>query len=157
VLHYETYVPKQWHASLLTLAYLAIAVGFNTLCASGLPMLEAGLVFLHILGVFIFIPVWVLSPKREAGSPLVDFYNPGGWPSYGLATMVGAAPVITTLVGFDCSVHMGMLSSQLLCLFCLLICLLAEEAKDSSRNVPVTLLSGYGVNVILGLFVLITW
>jgi hypothetical protein len=34
---------------------------------------------------------------------------------------------------------------------------LAEEAKDSSRNVPVTLLSGYGVNVILGLFVLITW
>ena len=155
MLHYDSYVPKQWHASLLTLAYLAIAVLFNTFCASGLPMIEAALVFLHILGIFIFIPVWVLSPKREAGSPLVDFYNPGGWSSSGVATLVGAAPIITTLVGFDCSVHMGMLSSQL-CLFCLPICLLAEEAKDSSRNVPVTLLSGYGVNVILGLFVLIT-
>jgi hypothetical protein len=111
ILHYPSYDPKPWHASLITLAYLAIAVLFNTFCAAGLPMLEAGLVFLHILGVFIFIPVWVLSPKREGGAPLVDFYNPGGWSSDGVATLVGAAPIITTLIGFDCSVHMGMLSS----------------------------------------------
>jgi Amino acid permease len=155
ILHYPSYDPKPWHASLITLAYLAIAVLFNTFCAAGLPMLEAGLVFLHILGVFIFIPVWVLSPKREGGAPLVDFYNPGGWSSDGVATLVGAAPIITTLIGFDCSVHMGMLSSQPVAYFAYLF-LLAEEAKDSSRNVPYTLLSGYGVNVLLGLFVLIS-
>jgi len=42
------------------------------------------------------------------------------------------------LIGFDCSVHM------------------AEEAKDSSRTVPLSLLTGYTVNVVLGLFVAVT-
>jgi amino acid transporter len=82
------------------------------------------------------IPLWVLSPPKEGGSPIVDFYNPSGWRSNGLATLVGLTGPITALIGFDCSVHM------------------AEEAKDSSRTVPVTLLVGYTVNVALGFLVL---
>jgi hypothetical protein len=158
VLHSDNYVSKPWHATLITLAFLALAVGFNTLFASKIPMLETSLVFFHICGIVIFVPVWVYSTKTktEGPSPLVEFFNPGGWSSNGLATLVGAAPVITTLIGFDCSVHMGMLGSQLFC-FCLPIYLVAEETKDASLNVPNTLLAGYAVNVILGFFALMAW
>jgi amino acid transporter len=101
-------------------------------------MLEGIFVFCHILGVLIFIPLWILSPIREGGSPLVNFYNPNGWVSNGVATLVGSSVPISTLLGFDCSVHM------------------AEEAKDSSCSVPVTLLIGYTTNVVLGFFVIMS-
>jgi amino acid transporter len=107
VLNIETYNYKQWHGSLLTLAFLLIAIIFNTLLARRLPMVEGIFVFCHVLGVLIFIPVWVLSPRREGGSPLTEFYNPGGWASNGIATMVGTVGPITSLIGFDCSIHMG--------------------------------------------------
>jgi choline transport protein len=86
-----------------------LAVAFNTLLARRLPIFEGILVFCHIFGIFIFIPLWILSPKAEAGSPLVEFYNPAGWSSNGLATLVGISGPITSLIGFDCSIHMGML------------------------------------------------
>jgi hypothetical protein len=118
-------------------------------------MIEGLFVFCHILGVVIFIPLWFLSPKREGGSPLVDFYNAGGWSTVGLATMVGTLSPTSALIGFDCSVHMGM--STPASLLVLLTCITAEEAKDSSRTVPVTLLVGYVANVFLGFWVLMTW
>jgi len=136
VLNIPTYNYKQWHGSLLDLAFLLVAVVFNTILARRLPLVEGLFVFFHILGVVIFIPVWVLSPTRAGGSPLTEFFNPGGWSSTGLAAMIGMVGPITALIGFDCSVHM------------------AEEAKDSSRTVPVTLLSGYASNVVLGFFAL---
>jgi Amino acid permease len=157
VLHSDNYVGEPWQATLITLAFLALAVCFNTFFASTIPMLEASLVFFHIFGIVVFIPVWALSPKAEGGSPLVDFFNPGGWSSNGLATLIGAAPVITTLIGFDCSVHMCMLSFQLFGFFCLPIYLVAEETKDASLNVPNTLLAGYAVNVLLGFFAMMAW
>jgi len=111
VLNIETYNYKQWHGSLLTLAILLIAVVFNTLLARRLPLVEGICVFAHIIGILIFIPVWALSPRREGGSPLTEFYNPGGWSCDGLATLIGTTGPIAALIGFDCSVHMGMLVS----------------------------------------------
>jgi hypothetical protein len=107
----------------------------------------------------------VLSEKAHGSSPLTEFYNPGGWASNGLATMIGSAGPLTALIGFDCSVHMCM-SIRPLTFWSLLvpfsslylhIYFIAEEAKDSSRTVPVTLLFGYFSNVLLGLFVLLAW
>jgi len=115
--HPNTYVPKQWHGTLLMLAYLSICMIFNTFLAKRLPMLESIFVVVHILGVLIFIPVWALSPIREGASPLLEFYNPGGWSSTGLAVLVGSAAPISSLIGFDCSVHMCMLILRLLAYF----------------------------------------
>ena len=114
VLNIPNYDYERWQGSLLTIGFLLIAIIFNTLLARRLPMVEGIFVFLHILGVAIFIPLWILSPKREGGSPLIEFYNPNGWISNGLATCVGITAPITGLLGFDCSVHMGMLISYFL-------------------------------------------
>jgi choline transport protein len=108
VLNIPDYIFKRWHGTLLALAYLLIAIVFNTLLARRLPMLEGIFVIIHILGILILIPVWILSPRSEGGSPLVDFYNPNGWASNGVATMIGSVVPITALIGFDCSVHMCM-------------------------------------------------
>jgi amino acid transporter len=106
--------------------------------ARKLPLIEGVLVFCHVLGVAIMIPLWVLLPHRTGGAPLTEFFNPNGWSSDGVATMVGMLSTIIALIGFDCSVHM------------------AEETLDSSRTIPVTLLTGFGANAVLGFFVLMT-
>jgi choline transport protein len=84
-------------------------------------MVESIFVILHILGILIFIPLWALSPRREGGSPLIDFYNGGGWASNGLSTMIGTVGPVAALIGFDCSVHMGILSLDFLSTFSYLI------------------------------------
>jgi amino acid transporter len=110
VLNIETYKYQRWHGSLLNLALLLICIIFNTFLARKLPMVEGLFVILHILGIAIFIPIWILAPRRDGGAPIVEFYNGGGWSSNGLATMVGTVAPAAALIGFDCSVHMGMLS-----------------------------------------------
>jgi choline transport protein len=108
ILNIPNYVPQKWHATLIALGYLVIAVIFNTVLARKLPLLEGIFVICHILGIVIFIPLLILSPRTHGAAPLIDFYNPGGWSSNGLATLVGTAAPIASLTGFDCSIHMGM-------------------------------------------------
>lgn len=112
VLNIESYEFQRYHGSLLTLLFILVAILINTFFAKRLPLVEQIFVILHVFGIFIFIPLLVLSPSpnRNSGSPLVDFYNGGGWTSNGLSTMIGTIGPIAALIGFDCSVHMGMLS-----------------------------------------------
>ena len=107
VLNSPTYVFHRWHGSLLTLAFLFFSVLFNTLFARKLPMFEGILVFLHIMGVIVFVPLWILLPRATGGWPLVEFYNLPGWSSNGIATLAGISGPITALIGFDCSIHMS--------------------------------------------------
>jgi choline transport protein len=86
-----------------------VAVFFNTILAKKLPMIEGIFVFCHIIGILIFIPLWILIPRRVGGSPLITFFNPNGWSSNGVATWAGINAPTTALIGFDCSVHMGKL------------------------------------------------
>jgi hypothetical protein len=135
-----------------------VATIFNTVLARKIPIVEGFFVFCHILGVLIFIPLWILLPRRDSGAPLIEFYTAsGGWESLGVATLVGTVAPITALVGFDCSVHMCKLILDYEPTFTYTsIYPIAEEAKDSSLTVPVTLLTGYFVNVGLGFFALMT-
>jgi choline transport protein len=111
VLNIKDYVYESWQGTLLSFGFLLIAVACNTILAKRLPTMESLILILHIFGVFMFIPLWVLSPKRAGGSPFVEFYNPNGWISNGVATWAGINSPISGLIGFDCSVHMGMLIS----------------------------------------------
>jgi amino acid transporter len=108
VLNIPTYDYHRWHGSLLTLAFMFFSVIFNTFLARRLPLVESILVWCHILGVIIFIPLIALSKKTE-GQPIIDFYDASGWSSNGVATLVGISGPITSLIGFDCSIHMSTL------------------------------------------------
>jgi len=93
----------------LVICIAFICITFNTVLAKKLPLIEGILVFLHLIGVVLVIPLWVLSPIRKGGSVLTEYYNGGGWSSNGVSTMIGMLPVALSLLGLDCSVHMGKL------------------------------------------------
>ncbi|KAF2724727.1 amino acid transporter [Polychaeton citri CBS 116435] len=138
--HPTTYVPQQWHATLLIMAVAAFAIFFNTMLAKRLPLVEGLLLVLHVLGVFaIIIPLWVLSPLAPAEQVWTEFTDAGNWGSYGTATLVGMLAPILSLIGFDCVVHMS------------------EEVKDASSTLPKALLSSFGFNAILGFVTAITF
>jgi len=138
VLNLPNYVFHNWHGTLLVIGIAIIAITFNTILAKKLPLIESLLVILHLLGVVLVIPLWALSPLRKGGSVFTEYNNGGGWSSTGLSTIVGMLPVFLALTGLDCSVHM------------------AEEIRDSSRNLPISILTGFFINAFLGLFVILT-
>jgi hypothetical protein len=109
VLNIDGYNPKPWHGTLLVIAIAFVSVGFNTLLARKLPLLEIVLVVLHLLGIAIVIPQWALSPKKAGGAPFTEYYNGGGWSSKGVSAMIGMLPAANSLLGLDCSIHMGKL------------------------------------------------
>ncbi len=90
ILNDDTYIPQAWHGTLLTMAVAAFAVVFNTVLAKKLPLVEAFLLVLHVLGLFaIIIVLWILAPIANAHDVWFRFSNAGGWNSNGTATMVG--------------------------------------------------------------------
>jgi uncharacterized membrane protein len=109
-LNIKDYNFQSWHGTLLVIAIALIAMCFNTLLAKRLPLLEGILVILHLLGVVVVIPLWAMGSRSSGGGVLTEYFNGGGWSTVGLSTMVGMLPVALSLLGLDCSVHMGNMS-----------------------------------------------
>lgn len=110
ILNRPSYAPQQWHGTLLVIAMVSFAIVFNTAIAKQLPIVQTLLLVLHLVGVFaIIVPVLVMAPtKNSARAALLDFHNEGGWPTMGTATMVGLLTALSSMLGFDCAVHMCM-------------------------------------------------
>ncbi|PYH96799.1 amino acid permease [Aspergillus ellipticus CBS 707.79] len=139
VLNHPTYVFERWHGTLLVVAITAFSILFNTFLAKNLPMVEGLILIIHVVGLFaIIIPLWVLAPRNSAKAVFTDFYDGGGWGSPGTATLVGLSTTITSMIGYDCSVHMS------------------EEIKDASETLPKAMMSAVGVNGILGFIMVVT-
>lgn len=65
------------------------------------------ILIIHIVGLFaIVIPLWVLAPRNSAKVVFTEFSNGGGWSSTGTSVMIGLSTTITSMIGFDCAVHM---------------------------------------------------
>lgn len=63
---------------------------------------------IHILGLFaIMIPLWILAPRNDAHTALLQFTNGGNWDTMGVAFMIGLLTSLGSMLGFDCAVHMG--------------------------------------------------
>lgn len=113
VLNDESYLFQRWHGTLLVIAITAFSIFFNTFLAKRLPMVEALILILHIVGLFaIIIPLWVMAPRASAKSVFTQFNNDGGWNSLGSSTLVGFSGTITAMIGYDCAVHMCIYSSH---------------------------------------------
>ncbi|KAL4970753.1 putative GABA permease [Aspergillus stella-maris] len=139
VLNNPSYAFERWHGTLLVVAITTFSILFNTFLAKNLPMVEALILIIHVVGLFaIIIPLWVLAPRNNAKAVFTEFNNGGGWNSDGTATLVGFSTTITSMIGYDCSVHMS------------------EEIKDASRTLPNAMMAAVGVNAVLGFIMIIT-
>ncbi|GKZ31599.1 hypothetical protein AbraIFM66950_000203 [Aspergillus brasiliensis] len=139
VLNHPTYEFERWHGTLLVIAITAFSILFNTFLAKNLPMVEGLILIIHVVGLFaIIIPLWVLAPRNSPKAVFTEFYDGGGWGSPGTATLVGLSTTITSMIGYDCSVHMS------------------EEIKDASETLPKAMMSAVGVNGILGFIMIVT-
>ena len=86
---------------------IAFSMLFNTFLAKKLPLIENLILVLYILGFFAtIIPLWVLAPRSSAKSVFLEFSNGGNWSSTGTSVMIGLLTPITSMLGFDCMVHM---------------------------------------------------
>ena len=101
------YEPQQWHGTLLIISVVLFCIVFNTSLAKKLPLIEGFILLLHIIGLFaIVIPLWVLAPRNTPSVAFFRFNNGGNWPTMGVAYMVGLLTALSSMMGFDCSVHM---------------------------------------------------
>ncbi|KAL8887480.1 MAG: hypothetical protein Q9215_004955 [Flavoplaca cf. flavocitrina] len=134
-----SYEPQQWHGTLLVIAVVMFCIVFNTSLAKKLPLIEGFILLLHIIGLFaIVIPLWVLAPRNTPSVAFTRFNNGGNWSSVGVAYMVGLLTALSSMMGYDCSVHMS------------------EEIKDASNTLPRAMMWGVGLNAVLGYVVVIT-
>ncbi|WPG98851.1 GABA-specific permease [Acrodontium crateriforme] len=137
---HSTYVPQPWHETLLTIFIGFCSLLFNVFGAKRLPLFEGVVLVLYILGFFVIvIPLWVLADKVPIRHIFTDFGNFGGWPSTGIACIVGQTAATTAFIGVDCATHM------------------AEEVRKASRAVPRMMILTIMVNGTLGFVMLVTY
>ncbi|KKZ64246.1 hypothetical protein EMCG_09771 [[Emmonsia] crescens] len=134
------YIAERWHGTLFTAA-IALATTFvNTHMASHLPSLEGLILTLHIFGFFAtIIPLWVMAERTPTNDVFTQFTNSAGWPTIGLACLVGQISPIFSFLGPDAATH------------------IAEEIQDASMVVPWCMISTALINGSLGFVMLITY
>ncbi|KAK5173807.1 uncharacterized protein LTR77_002488 [Saxophila tyrrhenica] len=133
------YVIQGWHAALITMAFVCLAIFFNTAAIGKLPVLEGLAVVLHIFGFFTFIVIfWVMGPRADAKETFTHFSDDNDWGSLGLATLIAMVGPTSTYIGGDSAVH------------------LSEELKDASYILPRAMISAAVINYILGFVTTVT-
>lgn len=100
VLTQPTYIPENWHGTLLYWAVMLFCVTINIAAGWLLPKFEGALLILHILGFFgIMIPLLTLGPKGDPKEVFTSFLNLGGWKTQGLSFCIGIMGNVFAFVG----------------------------------------------------------
>ena len=76
--------------------------------------------------------MWIVTDHPPASQVFTQFYDGGGWGSYGLATLVGIGTPLWCFVGPDAGAHMS------------------EELKDASLQLPRAMMWATFFNGVLG-------
>ena len=89
-----------WQHTLIMLVFLATTIGFNTLGAMVLPMVESVSLFGHLLGfVITIIPIWVLAPKNSAAVVFTEGVNNASWSNIGTSCLISQSAVLYCVLG----------------------------------------------------------
>ncbi|KAI4611129.1 hypothetical protein J4E83_008072 [Alternaria metachromatica] len=135
----DTYVPQNWHVTLLYWAIIAFCVFINIAAGWLLPKFEGALLVLHILGFFaILIPLLVLGPQGNAKETFTTFVNMGHWQTQGLSFCIGIMGSVFAFVGGDGPIH------------------LSEEIQNAQIVVPRSIMTGIAINGSLGFVMMVT-
>ncbi|KAL1599683.1 hypothetical protein SLS60_007486 [Paraconiothyrium brasiliense] len=148
-LNNPNYVYHRWHGTLLTIAVVVLSATYNVVLAKRLPILGQLLLVLQVVGLFgTVIPLWVTAPKGQASQVLFEVENNGGWDNKGLSAMIGLAPIVGVLNGYDCIAHMCKYNA-LLCMGRTNLFSIAEEINDASKVLPIAMISSVSLNIVL--------
>lgn len=140
LLNVDSYTAPAWHATLMIIAVATVCIVFNTFFAKKLPLIEGLILIIHVFGFFaILIPLWALSEKQPATRVFTEFTQSNGWPTQGLACLVGIVGPMYSLLGPDSAVHM------------------AEEIRDASRVLPLGMVGTLIINGVTGFIMVITF
>ncbi|KAE8416060.1 amino acid permease-domain-containing protein [Aspergillus pseudocaelatus] len=135
-----SYKPENWQGTLFVFAMILVIYFFNVYAASWMPRIQNLLLALHILCFVIVITVlWAMAPRRPASAVFLEFSNTGGWPSMGLALMVGQISAIYAGLSSDATAHMS------------------EEVRDAGRYVPIAIVWGFFTNGAMAIVLVITY
>lgn len=97
-----TYAFPYWHATLLVMGAVAIALAGNVLGSKVLPYWQNAIFVVHVIAYFAFIiPIWVNAPRVSSKQVWTGFENSGNWSSLSLCIMTGQLSGIYTQVGVD--------------------------------------------------------
>ncbi|KAF9731220.1 hypothetical protein PMIN06_009843 [Paraphaeosphaeria minitans] len=139
ILTQPSYVPQNWHGTLLYWAVVIFCIIINIAAGWLLPKFEGGLLILHIVGFFaVLIPLLTLGPKGDTKEVFTTFYNLGGWSSQGLSFCIGIMGSVFAFVGGDGAIHMS------------------EEIQNAALVVPRSIMTGIMINGSLGLGMILT-
>ena len=98
-LNVPEYQIQSWQTTLLTMGIVAFCTLFNIFLAVRLPLVEALVLVLHVLGVFVvIIPLWIMAPRGNPHNTILNFTDNGGWGNLGLASTIGMIPMIGLLI-----------------------------------------------------------
>ncbi|KAI4694002.1 uncharacterized protein J4E84_002581 [Alternaria hordeiaustralica] len=141
ILNNTSYIPKAWHGTLLIWAVLAICLGFNTYLSRHLPLIEGGVVILHVAGFFaVVIPLWVMSDRSHSSSDVFTVFEDNMmWGNIPLAVILGLTSATSSFVGVEAGAHM------------------AEEVRDAAHVIPRAMMWTWLGNGLLGWIMAITF
>ncbi|KAI2636960.1 putative amino acid permease [Hypomontagnella submonticulosa] len=109
ILNYsETYVPQQWHGTLMYWAVTVVIVLINIFGIRIFPYLETLALILHVIFFFcILVPLVHLAPRSSSDFVFRSFANNGGWTSDGVSWCIGLLTSTYAFSGVDGASHMA--------------------------------------------------
>ncbi|KAL6712604.1 hypothetical protein ACN47E_000481 [Coniothyrium glycines] len=138
VVNNPSYEPQRWQGTLFVFAMVLLVYIFNIWGHDLWPRVQNPLMILHALAFFaVVVTLWCLAPHRSARAVFTEFSNSGGWNNMGTSLMVGQISAIYSILGSDATAHM------------------AEEVRDASRYVPISLFWSYIGNSLMAVVFLI--
>lgn len=102
------YAFPNWHGTILAIATIVICVIANIYGGKIIPYWQNAAFAVSIVVYIAFLSVvWVNGPTASSHQVWGDWKSSAGWPSIGLAVMVGQLPALTAFTGVDTvrSVH----------------------------------------------------
>lgn len=133
IMNNPNYPAERWHATLMTYAFMALALFVNTYLNKHFAKLEGIILILYIIGFFgVVIALSALATHVTTEQVFNSWNNGGGWSSMGLAWFVSLSSFAGAFAGADGATHM------------------AEEIHNASIIVPRSMVTSVLINGVFG-------
>ncbi|RWA09390.1 hypothetical protein EKO27_g5710 [Xylaria grammica] len=133
ILNYpDTYVPRQWHGTLIYWAITLVLLFINIFGIRIFPHIETLGLILHVIFFFaLLVPLVHLAPRSSTDFVFRSFANNGGWSSNAVSWFIGLLTSTYSFSGVDGVSHM------------------AEEVENAAVVVPRTMIWSIVVSGVL--------